>query len=118
MGSGQQRRMLEASVKVLRCIERVVRPRGSGWLSWPTIYAGNSLLLAFMAFLLALPLLVPFTNTFPAYAIVLLAISMMEEDGLTVWLGYAAALATVVYFGLTGGALVALARKYLGGWFL
>jgi hypothetical protein len=117
MASGQQRRFLQASVRALRCIEKVVKPRRSGWLSWRSVHAGNSLLLAFMAFLLALPLLVPFTNTFPAYAIVLLAISMMEEDGLTVWLGYGTAALTVGYFALTAGALVALSRKYLGAWF-
>jgi hypothetical protein len=117
MSPAQQQRLLRASVRMLRFIEKGVKPRGGGWLALRSVHAGNSLLLAFMAFLLALPLVVPFTNTIPAYAIVFLAISMMEGDGRTIWLGYALALATVVYFGLMAGTLIALTHRFLSGWF-
>ena len=44
-------------------------------------------------------------------AIIILAVSMMEEDGLMIWFGYAAALATVVYLGLSAGVIVAVVTK-------
>jgi len=41
------------------------------------------------AFLLALPFppLPPFTNSLPCYALILIAASMMEEDGILIWIG-------------------------------
>jgi len=99
---GMQQRVVAGSAKLLRFLEKLVRPRRTQWLTWPAARFGNALLIAFLALLLALPLPSPpffFTNSFPSYAIILIAVSMMEEDGLTIWLGYVVALATVVYFG-------------------
>jgi hypothetical protein len=67
-------------------------------LSWPAARAVNSLVIVWMAFLLALPLVIPFTNTTPAYAIMFMAASMMEEDGVMIWVGYAASVGTTIYF--------------------
>ena len=52
-----------------------------------------------------MPPVVLFTNSLPSYAIILLAVGIMEEDGVTVWLGYVMALATIVYFALMGGVV-------------
>ena len=95
-------KVMRASLGLLRFLERFVRPRRTSWMSWRVARGGNALLIAFMAFLLALPLppLPPCTNMFPSYAIIFLAVSMMEEDGLMIWVGYAAALGTVIYFWL------------------
>jgi len=48
-----------------------------------------------------LPLPVPFSNSIPAYAVVLLALGMMENDGLCVLLGHLTAIATWAFIGLT-----------------
>lgn len=110
-----RRRILAASVKVLRFIERLAHPRGGTWLAWPGVYSGNMLLIAFMAFLLALPILLPFTNTTPAYAILFLAVSVMEEDGRLIWVGYAIALGTMIYFAAMAGAIWELTHRWLTG---
>lgn len=105
---GLRRKLLGGGVKFLRFIERWVRPRRTTWLAWRAARCANALLIAFMAFLLALPLPAPpffFTNTLPGYAIILLAVSMMEEDGILIWCGYAAALVTTVFFGVITGAI-------------
>jgi len=75
---------------------------------------GNALLLAFMAFLLALPIppLILFSNTLPSYAIILLAASMMEEDGVLIWFGYAMSLATVIYLAVVADAIVRFFAKH------
>lgn len=50
--------------------------------------------------LLIFPLgLVPFSNTLPAWAILLLAAGLLQRDGVLILLGYLFLLATVVYFG-------------------
>ncbi len=86
------------SVKVLHYLEKWVKPRNTSWMNWPLARTANALLLTFMAFLLALPLPIPATNMLPSYAIVILASSMMEEDGRMIWAGYAMAATTVLYF--------------------
>ena len=96
--------VLRASVRVLRLLERMVKPRSSAWMNWQVIRSANALLVCFMAFLLFLPLppIPPLTNTLPGWAIVLLAISMMEEDGVMIWLGYAVSAGTTIYFIVIG----------------
>ncbi|MCX7721700.1 MAG: exopolysaccharide biosynthesis protein [Verrucomicrobiae bacterium] len=96
-------RVVSASAKLIGKLEKLIRPRCTHWLETPIATVANGLLIAFMAFLLALPLPSPpflFTNSLPSYAIILLALCMMERDGLAVWLGYAAAVGACVYFGL------------------
>lgn len=93
-----RRAMLSGGVKVLRLLEKGVRPRRTRWMSWPAVHVWNSVLIVWMAVLLALPLAIPFTNTAPAYAIMLLAASMMEGDGVLIWVGYASVAGTMAYF--------------------
>jgi hypothetical protein len=100
-------RVLKASTKFLRLLEKLVRPRRTQWLSSGAAMLMNGLLIVFMAFLLALPVppVVLFTNSLPSYAIILLAVSIMEEDGVTIWLGYAMSLVATVYFVLIAGVI-------------
>jgi hypothetical protein len=99
--AGLRQRLVRWSVKLLRFIERWSRPRRTRWMNWRLARSANALLIALMALLLALPLpSAPFfpTNGLPAYAIILIAAAMMEEDGVLIWVGYAIALATIVFF--------------------
>lgn len=108
------RKVVEASVKLLRGLERVVKPRPVAWMNWRAVRLGNALLLALMALLLALPLppVPPFTNALPSYSIILLAASLMEQDGRMIWVGYAVTLGTVLYLGFWAG----LIATHVGGW--
>jgi hypothetical protein len=108
-------KVIKGSIRVLRFLEKwLVRPRKTTWLGWRPIRCLNGLVLALMAFLLALPLpfIVPLTNTLPSYAILLLSLSMMEEDGAMIWAGYAVALGTVAYFSACAGAILQLWQRY------
>jgi hypothetical protein len=76
-----------------------------------------------MGLLLAMPFppLPPLTNALPCYCIILLAVSMMEEDGVTIWFAYALSLGTIAYLGLNvlliveaGKKAVELIRHWLG----
>jgi len=60
-----------------------------------------------MALLLALPFppLPPLTNSLPSYALILIAVSMMEEDGILIWIGYGVAAGTILYLGSIAAAL-------------
>ena len=83
-----QQKILAGSVKFLRLIEKLVKPRRTPWMSTRLARCFNALLMTFMGFLLAVPFppLPPFTNSLPCYSIILLAVSMMEKDGVTIWI--------------------------------
>lgn len=97
-------KVLRASVRVLRFLEKMVKPRRTPWMSWRVPKMVNALIIAWLALLLALPLPplpVPFTNSIPGYSIILMAVAMMEEDGVMIWVGYAAFAFTTAYFALS-----------------
>ena len=82
----------------------------------------NALLMCFMGLLLALPFppLPPLTNTLPCYCIILLAASMMEEDGVMIWFAYLLSLGTVVYLALNVFVIIEAVKKAIElfrGWF-
>ncbi len=107
---GVQQRAIGGSVKFLRWLEKFIRPRRTPWLATRPAILANTLLIAALALVLALPLPSPpffFSNSLPAYAIILLAASMMEEDGVLIWIAYAVVLANIIFFVLVGGAIVA-----------
>jgi hypothetical protein len=59
----------------------------------------NGLAIVLGGILLLFPLgLVPFSNTLPGIAVMLLAIGMLQRDGYFIFAGYFFLLATIVYF--------------------
>lgn len=108
--AGGQKRVLNASMKFLRWLEKYIRPRRTPWLSARPAVLANTLLMAVLALVLSLPLPSPpflFSNSLPAYAVILLAASMMEEDGVLIWVAYAVVLGNIIFFTLLSGAIVA-----------
>jgi hypothetical protein len=113
-----QRRIVGGSIAFLRGIERIVRPRRTQWLGWRPVEMINSLVVLTLAVLLALPLPSPpffFTNTFPGCAIIIIAASMMEEDGVLIWAGYVAAIGNGIFFALIGEGIVRVILKFWHG---
>lgn len=101
--------ILTGGLKVCRWIERVVRPRRTRWLRWPLVRRFHAALIVLLAVLMALPLPSPpffGSNTLPSYAIILLAFSIMEEDGVMIWAGYLMSLIAVGYFLVLGGLVL------------
>lgn len=92
------RMLLEATSKAVRFIERLMQPR---WL-WLTGTATLVRLHAAMVCLAALALLVPaplpFSNTLPAWGIVLITLGVIRRDGLGVLAGYLFTMIGVAYF--------------------
>lgn len=100
--------ILSGGLKFCRFLEKGVRPRRTTWMTWGVARLLHALLVVFMALLLALPLPSPpflGSNAVPSYAIILLAVSMMEEDGVMIWFGYLASLVAVAYFAVLGGLI-------------
>ncbi|MES2830567.1 MAG: exopolysaccharide biosynthesis protein [Pseudomonadota bacterium] len=103
------RPVLRKALPWLQKIERLSRPNRIPWL-----VAGGAMehlhnaSLILGAVLLMMPFgFIPFSNTFPAVALLLLSIGLLQRDGVCVLLGYVSNLATIVYFGIlmAGGGL-------------
>ncbi len=97
-----QRKVIKGSVKIVRIVEKFARPRRTPWMTTRIARSFNALLMTLMGLLLALPFppFPPLTNALPCYCIILLAASMMEEDGVMIWFAYLLSLGTVVYLAL------------------
>lgn len=81
-----------------RRIEHLVRPRLPGLSGSPAVNVLNGATLTFAVLLLFAPLhLVPLVGTLPALAIMLLALGMVERDGVMILLGYAMTVIAAAY---------------------
>ncbi|PYK99282.1 MAG: exopolysaccharide biosynthesis protein [Verrucomicrobia bacterium] len=99
--------VLRASGKFLEAIEKLIKPRFGHWLNSRAARRGNALLLTLLGLLLALPVppVLPFTNSLPAWGIIVIAISLIEKDGISIWIGYAIAPGTLLYLVFFAGLL-------------
>lgn len=100
-------------------LERVSRPGRVKWLtSAGAIGVLNDLGLVLGAVLLMMPFgLIPLSNTLPAIALLLLAIGILQRDGVCILLGHVANLLTMVYFAvLIGGGGVLIQQLFRRLW--
>ena len=85
---------------LLKKVEHVVRPRFTRIFKRRGIQACHGLLIGWHAFLLALPLPVPFSKMLPAICLWLIALGTLEEDFLVIVAGYGMALVNVAFFAM------------------
>ena len=109
-------RILEASGRVLRWIENRLRPRWK-WMvdaSWKLRL--HSIVVAMSAVVLMLPLppVPPLTNTLPALVVVFLTMSMLENDGAGIAVGYGIFGGMILYFIFWAGLIVETLMKIWG----
>lgn len=104
--SSKLRPVLERGVTFLRKFDRFFKPRMVSLTSGAVMNRVNGLVLMGAGLLLMAPLgLIPFSNTLPGVAILLLAAGISQRDGLVVLAGYVMVVLTIVYF--AGLALLA-----------
>lgn len=102
--TGDFRLVMDRTLPILARIERVLGPR----LGWLTSWGGERFLGFFclvLAVVLALP--IPFGNLLPGLAIVLLALALIEKDGLAYLAGLGVGIASLV---VASGVVFALAK--------
>jgi len=101
LSTARSAQLLTGAIKVARQLERFVRPRFAFLHAGPGMLRLIGLGIVIASLGLMLPLPIPFSNSIPAWAVVLLAIGMMEKDGLCVLLGHLTAMGAWVFIGLT-----------------
>lgn len=97
--------------KVLRFLEKFLRPRLTFLTDTPLLVQMHAVLMLLAALALLLPLPIPFTNSFPAWTILLLAAGLLERDGGFILTGYVVFAAGVLYFVFLGEAATQLVQE-------
>ena len=111
---------LTQGLMVVQRLERIARPFRLKWLIGGKVTGTlNSCSLIAGALLLMAPFgLIPFSNTLPALALLLLAIGFLQRDGVCILLGHLVNVATIIYFGFLiagGGVLIHEMLRYVPG---
>jgi hypothetical protein len=104
-------KLFGAAEKVLRFLEKFLRPRLTFLTDTPRLAQLHAVLMLLAAVALLLPLPIPFTNSFPAWTILLLAAGLLERDGVFILAGYLVFVAGVFYFIFLGEATAHLVQE-------
>jgi len=113
LSTARSAQLLTGAIKVARQLKKFVRPRLAFLHAGPGMLRLIGLGIVIASLGLMLPLPIPFSNSIPAWAVVLLAIGMMEKDGLCVLLGHLTAMGTWVFIGLTSAFAVGGLQRFL-----
>lgn len=98
--SAKLRPVLERGVRLLRKIDKFFKPRLSALTATGLMNRLNGLAIIAAGVLLMAPLgFIPFSNTLPGVAVLLLSMGVSQRDGLIVLGGYVMIGLTVLYFG-------------------
>lgn len=93
-------KLFDVLERALNKLEKLTRPRLFIIGSNEKLAKFTSILIIILAFLLLLPIPVPFTDFVPALAILLLTFGKLEHDGLCILLGYLVTIVAISYFSL------------------
>ncbi len=104
-------RVLRAAHRIVRWMEKGLRPRGLWLTHTELLRRAHAALMLAAALVLLLPIPIPFTNSFPAWTILLLAGGLLERDGLAILGGYLVFALGAVYFFFLGDAVAALVLR-------
>ena len=101
------------SERLLRIFEKLLRPRLTFLTDTPLLVQLHAVLMLLAALALLLPLPIPFSNSFPAWAILLMAAGLLERDGLFILAAYVVFTGGVFFFIFLGEAAVQLVQTLL-----
>jgi hypothetical protein len=105
--------IVRAAERVARPIERLLRPRWL-FLSSGVMHAFAGIAIALAAALLLPPFPMPGINALPSLAIVLLALGLMESDGIAIVAGYVVLVASYAYLYFWWDVALRVLRQLLG----
>ncbi len=107
-------KVFTVAARVIAFLEKFLRPRLAPLTASTVLLRMHAFVILLAALTLLLPLPIPFTNSFPAWAILLLAAGLLERDGLFILAGYAVFVLGVFYFVFLGEAAAQLVELILG----
>lgn len=117
--SARLRAALQGGMRWVRRLEKISKPhRMPRLVDARPVEKLNDLAFIVAALLLMAPFgLIPFSNTFPALALLCFAVGLLQRDGVAILLGHLANLGTMAYFSLLiGGGGLALKELWQRFW--
>ena len=106
-------KLFTVAARVIRLLEKFLRPRLPVLTASGVLLQLHAFVMLLAALTLLLPLPIPFTNSFPAWAILLLAGGLLERDGVFILGGYAVFVLGVFYFVFLGEAATQLVQALI-----
>lgn len=94
------RTLLETTSRAISFVERQLQPRWMWLTASPALIRLHALVVCVAAMALLLPAPLPFSNTLPAWGILLTMLGVIQRDGLAIFAGYFFTLLGTVYIGL------------------
>ncbi len=101
-------KVFTVAARVIAFLEKFLRPRLAPLTASVALLRLHAFVILLAALTLLLPLPIPFTNSFPAWAILLLAAGLLERDGFFIIAGYVVFVLGVLYFVFLGEAATQL----------
>lgn len=106
-------KVFTVAARVIRFLEKFLRPRLPVLTASGVLLQLHAFVMLLAALTLLLPLPIPFTNSFPAWAILLLAGGLLERDGMFILGGYVVFVLGVLYFVFLGEAATQLVQALI-----
>lgn len=106
-------KLFTVAARVIRFLEKFLRPRLPVLTASGVLLQLHAFVMLLAALTLLLPLPIPFTNSFPAWAILLLAGGLLERDGVFILGGYVVFVLGVFYFVFLGEAATQLVQALI-----
>ncbi|HUR58689.1 MAG TPA: exopolysaccharide biosynthesis protein [Opitutaceae bacterium] len=113
-------RVFKLTQKIVSWFERFLRPRMLQLTATPRLQQLHAVPIVICAALLLLPVPIPLSNVFPAWGVLLICGGLLERDGKFILAGYAATVASLIYFALCGSAMAYTfkqAWEHIVNWF-
>lgn len=93
------RQVLKKSLWLIQKLKRFVYPRWTWICNDPFLHYIHGFFVILMGFYLALPLPIPFSNILAAWALFLMGLGLIEDDGIFICIGYIVGLSGLVMLG-------------------
>ncbi|HEY1432568.1 MAG TPA: exopolysaccharide biosynthesis protein [Stellaceae bacterium] len=103
--------IVDRILPTLRRLERIVRPR-AGWLAGPWARIPVGIICLVLAIIIALP--VPLGHVVPGTAISVLALGLIERDGIAIALGIITAIFGLLIVVFASAGILSAARLWQG----
>jgi hypothetical protein len=102
-------KILNVTFKMLKYLERYMKPRLLVMTNKKFSKTSNNIFLVISSFFFILPIPIPLTDTLPAFGIFFLSAGILECDGYLILTGYLVVILTALYF----SAITILGLKFL-----
>lgn len=106
-------KIIDKALWLIKKMKRWTHPRMTWMITHPMMQVVNGLIFCILGLGLALPLPIPFTNLGTAWSIFLIALGLIEDDGIFILIGYLMALLTLLFLIFIGISMETFVVKHV-----